>query len=311
MAKTYYETLGVSESASPDEIKKSFRTLAKKYHPDRNQGDKQAEAKFKELSEAYETLSDPRKKQEYDTLRKYGAFQGAGAQGGRPGGFATEDFDFSQFFGQGGGRQGGFTFRTGSFEDLGDFEELFSSLFGGAGPSGGRRPRRSRVQKGVDAHAEVSIGFMEAVNGTERVISFQGIAKKLKVKIPRGINNGGQIRLAGQGQPGIHGGRNGDLIITVRVMPDQNFDRRGNDIYTSATISFKDAILGCKANVKTLTRTIALTIPPGTQPGTVMRLKGQGLAVGSAHGDQYVEIKVTIPKNVTEKQRKLLEEWGE
>jgi len=117
--------------------------------------------------------------------------------------------------------------------------------------------------------------------------------------------------LAGQGMPGPPGGQNGDLIITVKVMSDQQFERRGNDIYTSATISFKEAILGCKAQVKTLTKTIALTVPPGTQPGTKLRLKGQGLAVGESQGDLYVEIKVEIPKTLTQEQRKMLEEWGD
>jgi molecular chaperone DnaJ len=327
MGKNYYDILGVSESATQDEIKKAFRSLAKKYHPDRNPGDKSAEGKFKEISEANETLSDPKKRSEYDMMRKYGAFTGAGA--GRGAGGAN--FDFSDFFRQGTGGRGGFqTFRFSSsgFDNL---QDILSSFFGGrAGPFGtqaedpfatesedlftGRRGRRpSRARKGADLKASLTLSFMEAIIGVERKLKIRQTGKTLAVKIPAGIEDGGKIRLAGQGMPGPPGApgiRNGDLIITVRVMPDQQFERKGNDIYTSATISFKDAILGCKAQVKTLTKTIALTVPPGTQPGTKLRLKGQGLAVGESQGDLYVEIKVEIPKTLTEKQRKMLEEWG-
>lgn len=309
MAKTYYETLGVNENASPDEIKKSFRTLAKRYHPDRNKGDKEAENKFKEISEAYDTLSDPKKKQQYDTMRRYSAFDPRMANR-YAGGAATEDFDFRDFFNAGQSRHGGFTFRSSGFEGNIDIEELLSSFFGGgAGPFGSQQARRPRVHKGADIIATTKVSFMEAVNGAVRLISIGETGKKLKVKVPRGIRDGGKIRLTGQGQPGIHGGRNGDLIITVRVMADKQFERKGNDIFTHTTISFKDAILGCKVNVKTLTKTISLKVPPGTQPGTKMRLKGQGLSVSGVQGDQYVEIRVSIPTTLTDKQRKLLEEW--
>jgi len=313
MRKNYYDILGVSESASPEEIKKAFRTLAKKYHPDRNPGDKAAEAKFKEISEAHETLSNSKKKAEYDTMRKYGAFTGAGA---RPGGagFGRADFDFSDLFRQGAGGRGGFqTFRFSGSPGIDGLEDIISSFFGGGDQfTGARTRRRPRVQKGADLTADLSISFMEAVNGTKRTIVIGQTGKKLAVRIPKGIEDGGKIRLAGQGMPGPmgqHGGNYGDLIITVHVMQDEQFRREGNDIHTSVTLSFKEAILGCKVNVKTLTKMVALTVPPGTQPGTKMRLKGQGLAVGSSQGDLYVEIKVEIPKTLTEKQRKALEKW--
>jgi len=309
VAKTYYDTLGLTENASPDEIKKSFRTLAKKYHPDRNKGAKEAENKFKEISEAYDTLSDPKKKQQYDTMRRYGAFDPSTARR-HAGGSATEDFDFRDFYNAGQSRSGGFTFRNSSFEGNIDIEDLLSSFFGGsAGPFGHQQTRRSRIQKGADIYSTLTVSFMDAVKGTVRLILLGDTGKKLKVKVPRGIRDGGKIRLTGQGQPGIHGGRNGDLIITVRVMADKQFERKGNDIFTHSTISFKDAILGCKVNVKTLTKTISLKVPPGTQPGTKMRLKGQGLSVSGVQGDQYVEIRVSIPTTLTDKQRKLLEEW--
>jgi len=311
MGKNFYDILGVSENASPEEIKKAFRTLAKKYHPDRNPGDKTAEAKFKEISEAHETLSNSKKKAEYDTMRKYGAFTGAGA---RPGGAGSggADFDFSDLFRQGAGGRGGFqTFRFGS-SGIDGLEDIISSFFGGADPFAGTRTRRRpRMQRGADLTASLSISFMESINGTKRTITIGQTGKKLAVRIPKGIEDGGKIRLAGQGMPGPPGGQNGDLIIMVHVMQDEQFRREGNDIHTSVTISFKQAILGCKVNVKTLTKTVALTVPTGTQPGTKMRLKGQGLAVSGSQGDLYVEIKVDIPKTLTEEQRRMLEEWKE
>ena len=312
MSKNYYDILGVSENATEEEIKKAFRTLAKKYHPDRNKGDKTAEDKFKEISEAYDTLSDPKKRQEYDNIRKYGAFTGAGAQG-RPGAGGVH-FDFSDLFNQGSGGRGGFqTFRFGG-EGVDGLDDILRQFFGG----GQRDPfsqrtarRRPSQQKGADLSARLHISFLDVVNGAQKKLRIKQTGKTVLVKIPKGIEDGAKIRLAGQGLPSRNGGKNGDLIITVHVMADQNFTRKGNDIYTSVTVSFKEAILGCKKNVKTLTKTIALTIPPGTQPGTKLRLKGQGLAVNGKQGDLYVEVKVEIPKHITDKQRKLLEEWGE
>ena len=330
MGTDFYRILGVSEDAGKEEIKKVYRRLAKKYHPDRNKGNKAAEAKFKGISEAYDTLSDEKKRTEYDTLRKYGAFAG-GPTGGFDfsrfsGGGAPGGFDFSR---SGHSGPGGFSFRFGNvsgdagagFEGL---EDVLTSFFGGGMPGArgtGGGPRcgsfgtsgtsARRPQQGVDIRASVTIPFMEAAKGTVKTLSQVGGGKKLKVRIPAGIEDGGRIRLRGQGQPAPLGGRNGDLIITVRVMPDQDFRREGNDIYSSIEILFTEAIKGCRKNVKTLTRTVALTIPPGTQPGTKLRLKGMGLSVGSVNGDQYVEIKVKIPTSLTEKQKKLLDEWEE
>lgn len=309
MAKDFYEILGVSENASLADIKKAYRKLAKQYHPDRNKGDKTAEARFKEISEAYATLSDKKKREEYDTMRKYGAFAGAQGQGAYgPGGF-----DFSGFTRDGGGVR----FSFGG--DVGDFDDILSQLFGrgsrataggfggfGADPFAGRSSRASR---GRDLTSQMSISFEEAIHGTRRMISLPN-GKKLSVKVPAGIEDGQTIRLAGQGEPGLYGGRNGDLLIKVRVMPDQQFRREGNDIYTSVAIDFTEAILGTKKKVKTLTGAVSVNIPAGTQPGTKLRLKGQGLKVGGRQGDLYVEVKVRIPTKLTEKQRKLLEEWG-
>ncbi len=317
MAKNYYDILGVKEDASQDEIKKAFRKLAMKYHPDRNRGDKTAEAKFKEVSEANETLSDPKKREEYDNLRKYGAFAGGG-----PGGFgqgAPGGFDFNDLFRQGSGGRGGFqTFRFGGSGGIEGFEDILSQMFGGGANVGaGRRPRTRRPSRGRDLRATVSVSFMEAVNGAKKKLRLRQTGKTLNVKIPAGIEDGAKIRLRGQGlppdtiMPGRTGGTNGDLIVTVRVMNDQQFERKGNDVYTNVTIPFKDAILGTKVEVKTLARTLKLTVPPGTQPGTRLRLKGMGLSVGGQQGDQFVTVNVTLPKpsDLTDKQRQALEEW--
>lgn len=310
MSKDYYKVLGVSETASDKDIKSSFRKLAKQYHPDRNKGDKKSEERFKEISEAYDVLSDSKKRSEYDNLRKYGAFAGAGQGGfsGNPQGAGFDPSSFEHIFrqGRGGGGNSRFEFRTagGGFEQ---FEDILSQFFGGGFP-GQQQNRQQRRQKGADLTSSISVTFLEAAKGSERILSLSN-GKKLKVKVPKGIENGGKIRLAGQGQPGYNGSANGDLIITVNIMPDQTFDRKGNDIYTKVDLSFVDAIKGTKVKVKTLSKAIMLTIPPGTQPGTQLRLKGQGLSVGGNQGDQYVTVNVIIPKTLSEKQKKLLDEW--
>ncbi len=303
MASDHYKTLGVAEDANAEDIKKSFRKLAKKYHPDRNKDNKAAEARFKEITEAYDTLSDPKKKSEYDMMRQYG-FPGS-PTGQNPYGGA-----FRQA-GPGGVR---FEFSTSGSEGFSGLEDIFSELFGGRTGQRGQSPFGARTgqrqSKGSDIHSQISITFMESVKGAQRMLALPG-GKKLRVKIPAGIDNNGKIRLAGQGQPGYFESDSGDLIITVQVMTDQNFERKGNDIYTSVTIPFTAAILGTKVNVKTLSKTISLSVPAGSQPGTKLRLKGQGLVVGSKHGDLFVEIKVTLPKTLTDEQKKIIEEWGE
>lgn len=308
MSRNYYDILGVDESASTDDIKKAFRTLAKKHHPDRNKGDAQAEVRFKELSEAYDTLADEQKKSQYDMMRKYGAQGGfGGARGVDPGSFGNADF--SQFFGRGGPHGGSFTFHAGGSGGVDNLDDIISSLFGGRDPFA--EVRRPGIQKGSDIHATIRISFMDAINGCAKTISGKQTSRKIRVRIPRGICDGGQIRLTGQGQPGLYGGRNGDLIIKVQVMPDKLFERKGNDVYTKVKVSFKDAILGAKVMVDTLSKKVSLTVPPGTQPGAKMRLKGQGLSIGNTQGDQYVTIEIEIPRSITQQQRKLLEKWNE
>ncbi|MEW5796360.1 MAG: DnaJ C-terminal domain-containing protein [Candidatus Zixiibacteriota bacterium] len=320
MNKDFYKVLGVSEDASKEQIRKVYRQLAKKYHPDRNKGDKTAEAKFKELQEAYAVLSDDKQREQYDLMRKYGDFAGAGQSGYGPGGMGG--FDFSELFRGGGEGSGSRVFRFGRpgnrqrAEDLGD---LFESFFGGRGEADDGEAvediladrNTGRTQRGADVATTIAIPFMDSATGVTKSLRIAGGNKTIRVKIPAGIEDGGRIRLKGQGRPGLYGGRNGDLIITVRVMPDQYFRREGNDIHTTVEVSFIEAIKGCKREVRTLTRTVSLTIPPGTQPGTRLRLKGMGLDVGGQTGDQYVEVKVTLPTTLTEKQRRLIEEWEE
>jgi molecular chaperone DnaJ len=316
----YYKTLGVDERATEQEIKKSFRKLAKEYHPDRNQGDAHKEKRFKEISEAYETLSDKKKRSEYDNLRRFGAFdngQRGGHHSGQPG---------AGPFGAG-GYTGNFSGNVGGMGDLGD---ILGSIFGGAGQGGFRRTGRgagadpfgggfgAAQQKGADVSAVIRIEFEEAINGAEKqVIITDGVGgrKTIKVKIPKGIDNGEKIRLRGLGAPGSPAtmggaaGPAGDLIVTVNVNPHQKFSRDGSNIISKVTVSFKLAALGGKATVDTLTRKIRVTIPPGTQPGSRLRLKGQGLALGGKKGDLIVEVQVEVPTELSDEQKEALDKF--
>lgn len=305
MAQDFYETLGVAENATQDDIKKQFRKLAKKYHPDRNKGDKAAESKFKELSEAYDTLGDSAKRKEYDQMRKYGAF--AGNFGGYPPGGGSRNTNFDP-------RTGGAHVHVEGFENIEDMEDILSQFFGGRGSSTfgdtlGRQ-RKGRKQKAPDSLADITVSFIEAALGSKKVISLPE-GKKLSVTIPAGLEDGAKIRLAGQGAPSVHGGSHGDLILTVHVAPDPAFSRNGNDLLTTIEATFKEAMLGAKKNVRTLTQVVAITIPAGTQPGAQLRLKGQGITAGGVTGDLYVTVQVTLPRTLTEKQKSLLEEWDD
>ena len=307
MAKDHYQQLELSENATASEIKKQFRKLAKKYHPDRNKGKPDAEARFKEINEAYNTLKDEERRKEYDMMRKYGAHPGAfSGMGGRQG-FSGASFDPSQF-------GGNFNFRTSHEGGIDGIEELLSQFFGGTGQfetAGQGRRRQPGPKRGADLVTTVQITFLESVSGVKKTIRLPGRSKSLSVKIPAGIADGGRVRLRGQGEPGLYGGKNGNLIVRVKVMQDKQFKRDGNDIYSSIDISFVEAIKGCRKPVNTLSKKVTLTIPAGTQPGTKLRLKGMGLNVSGKLGDQYVEVKVTIPTELTEKQRKIIEEWEE
>lgn len=291
-ATDYYKTLGVDKKASPEEIKKAFRKLAVKYHPDRNPNDKAAEDKFKEINEAYAVLSDPKKKEEYDTFGSSGFHKQ----------YSQEDifrgFDFSNVYrdmGAGGG------------------EDIFSRLFGGGfGRGAGRGGFRGGPQRGGDLEMEVDIAFREAAQGAEKQIAFRrsGQREELKIKIPAGVDNGSKIRIAGKGGQGEGGGPDGDLFLIIRVLPDPVFSREGGDLFVDRSIPFSAACLGTTLDVPTLEGDKRIKVPAGMQPGTKIRLKGCGIKpLGSnTKGDLYVKVAVHVPETLNAGQKKVVED---
>ena len=357
--RDYYEVLGISKSASIDEIKSSYRKLAKKYHPDLNK-EPGAEEKFKEVQEAYDVLSDEKKRARYDQFGHAAFDQNGGASG-------FNGFD---------GFQSGF-----QDVDLGDIGDIFGSFFGG-----GRRQnaRRNGPIKGNDTFISIKISFMDAVNGKKielpitidetcpscngtgaqtpndvatcsncsgtgfvrqrsqsifgtvetqgvcptcggsgKVIKnkctacsgqgFRKVKTKIDVNIPAGINDGQQLRVAGKGERGLNGGPNGDLYIEINVTPDSFFKREGNDIHVELSMNMVDACLGSTVDIPTVSGTVELSIPEGTQSGQTLKLKGKGIKDlrSSSYGDQYVHIKVETPKNLTSEQKELLTKFQE
>ncbi len=306
--RDYYKILGVERNTTEQDIKKAYRKLALKYHPDRNQGNKQAEEKFKEINEAYQVLSDPEKRARYDQLgESYSRYQQAG---GAPGGFNWEEWFTRPSSGRGGARVD-----VGDLDDLfgGGFSEFFSQIFGGMG--GGQTGARGRKtargqprQAPMTYQTPVSISFQEAYNGTQRLIQVD--SRRLEVKIPPGTHPGTKVRVAGGGPPGPNGQRT-DLYLVVDVIPDPRFEVRGKDIYTDATVDLYTAVLGGQVTVATPGGNVILTIPAGTQPGQSFRLAGRGmpeLRNPQAHGDLFVHLKVTIPRQLTATQRDLFEQ---
>lgn len=286
MAKDYYQILGIAKGASEADIKKAYRKLALEHHPDRNKGDKTSEEKFKEVTKAYEVLSDPAKRQSYDQFGHAAFEQGAGqgSGGGNPfaGGFGGAGGPFSYTYTTG-GNAGGFDFGGGA-----DPFEIFEQFFGGGGSPFGARQRRSTYSLQID--------FMEAVKGTSKRISVEG--KTQTVKIPAGIDNGQRVRF-------------GNYDILVEVRPDKRFKREGNDVVTEEEITFPEAALGTEINVGTVEGNVKLKIPSGTQPNTVIRLSQKGIpsVSGRGKGDHYVQIKVVVPKNLSSHQKEILREF--
>lgn len=274
--KDYYEILGVKKSASEDEIKKAYRTLAKKYHPDKNKGNKEAENKFKEISEAYAVLSDKEKREQYDRLGRE-AFSG----GANP--FAG--FDFSQFANR--GRAGGGGARGGRRSAPGGFTDIFSDLFGGGFESGPSR--------GQDIDAELTIDFRDAVLGTTMDLTVNG--SHIKVKIPEGVSDGQRIRLRGKGGAGASGGPPGDLNVLVHVRPHPFFERKGDDIYIDLPVTVGEAIRGAQVEVPTIQGPVRARIPAGTQGGQTFRVTGKGVKKKSGgNGDHYYRVQVMVPR---------------
>lgn len=298
--KNYYEILGVSEDASADEIKKIYRKLAREYHPDRNPDKPGAEEKFKEIQEAYSTLSDEEKRKEYDMMRKnpFGGFGG--------GGFSARNGD--QFYRSpdgtyvryGGGNPGDF---QGDFGDGGGLNDIFSRIFGGGAepdPFGGRRGGR-----GADIESTVRLSFDQALEGGKTEVHLPG-GEKVRLTIPKGVRSGFKIRLKDRGQAGPTG-RHGDLYVTFEVADHPVFRRDGNDLYVTETINAFEATLGTTRHItNAYGNRIKLPIHAGTQPGAKLRLKGQGVQAEKRTGDLYVEIEVTIPEKLTDAQREAL-----
>jgi curved DNA-binding protein len=304
--KDYYRILGVDRNASQKEIKQAYRKLARQYHPDVNPGDKTAEARFKEINEAHEVLSDPEKRKKYDQLGSQ--WQSWQRMGGRP-----QDFDWSQWFAPGTGPR----VQYGTVEDLeemfggmGGFSDFFESIFGGMGP--GQRAGTARPRRGRDVETEVEITLEEACQGTVRVVEKD--SRRLEVKIPPGVETGSRVRVRGEGAPGTVGGQAGDLYLRVKVLPHSTFERRGDDLYHDLPVDLYDAILGTEVRVPTLKGAVLLKIPPETQNGRIFRLAGQGMPKvkdPAQRGDLYVKVQVRLPEHLTDRERNLFRELAQ
>ena len=283
--RDYYEVLGVSRDASPDEIKKAYRKLAVKYHPDKNPGNAAAEEKFKEASNAYEVLSDPKKRQIYNQ-RGHAGVNDMGFHG-----FTNTEDIFSNF--------GDIFGRT----VFGNFGDVFGDVFNRQAPG---KPQT----QAMDTRIKLTISFVEAVYGTEKQVIVQG--KNITIKIPAGIKDGQTLRLHGQGGRASGGRQSSSLLVTVSVDPHPNFSREGLDLITQVTVPFTRAALGGKVRVPTLTGLINLTIPQGSQPGSQLRLRGQGIVDAAGRkGDLRVMVQVEVPKSLSRKQKDLLSELDE
>lgn len=294
----YYKTLEVSKNASADDIKKAYRKLARKYHPDMNPNDKEAERKFKELNEANEVLSNPENRAKYD---KYGENWKHGEEYER-----AQQQQRQQYQGSPSGGFSGADFGEGE-----DFSDFFQSMFGGAGGGFGQNSRGSASGKfkGQDVSAELNLNLREAAKTHQQTFDING--KKVRITIPAGVYDGQQIKLKGHGNPGINGGPNGDLYITFNISEDKDFKRDGDNLRTSVDIDLYTAVLGGDANIETLEGSVKLKVKPETQNGTTVRLKGKGFPVYKKEGesgDLYVTYNVKIPTNLTDKQKELFQQ---
>ncbi len=283
----YYKILGIDKSASEEDIKKAYRKLARKLHPDLNPNDKEAHHKFQQINEANEVLSDPEKRKKYDTYGK--DWQHA------------DQFEQQKKSRQQSQNAGGQQFYENA--EGGDFSSFFDSMFGGAGSS------RQTKFRGQDYNAELKLNLTDAMLTHQQTLTVNG--KNIRITIPAGIENGQVIKLKGYGAPGVHGGPAGDLYITFSILPHPQFKRSGNDLFTTAKIDLYTALLGGDATIETLNGKVKLAVKPGTQPGTRIRLKGKGFPVykkENEYGDLYITYEVALPTDLTEEQKKLFTE---
>lgn len=304
--KDFYHMLGVDRSASADEIKKAYRRLAKQYHPDVNKGDTVAESKFKDISEAYNVLSDPEKRKQYDMLGAYQAGYGAGT-----GGFS--------------GTQGGVRWEGEMPGGFGDFGDIFADLFGMGGVKrdqrqtewqtfgGARNHTQQRAAvRGSDTYMHVDIDFVDAIRGASKVISIRRgrEAERLTVKIPPGVDTGSKVRIAGKGEPGVNGGKAGDLYLHMKVSPHALFWREGADLFEDVPVTIYEAVLGGSIDIPTIDGSAKMKLPAGTTSAQKFRLKGKGAPVlgQNKSGDLYAIIQIVPPKEIDEETRNLCEE---
>ena len=311
--KDYYKVLGVERNASAADIKKAYRKLALKYHPDRNPGDKHSEEKFKEMNEAYQVLSYDQKRARYDQLgESYNRWQQGGSDQGN---FNWEDWVVRN---QGGAQTGGSRVDVGNLDDLfgGGFSDFFESIFGGAGGERTRTRRQTSTSRATPRQASqlqgyqqpVTISFMEAFRGTERALQLND--RRIEVKIPAGSKTGTKVRVPGAAPAGP-GGRPADLYLVIEVAADPRFEQKGEDLYTDTSIDLYTAVLGGQATVVTPAGNVLLTVPAGTQPGQTFRLGGRGmprLKSPQAAGDLFVRVKVQLPRQLSAQEKPLFEE---
>lgn len=297
--KDYYKILEVEKTANAESIKKAYRKLANKYHPDKNPNNKEAEDKFKEINEANEILSDPEKRKKYDTLGSdWNRYRQSGGTGGfddffrnTSGGSQMNYQDLSDFFSQMGG---------GSI-----FEEIFGDMTSGS-------KSRNRARKGRDVKAELTILLSESYSGVQKIIEIGG--NQLRINLKPGITDKQTLRLKGKGQQGVNGGVNGDLLLTINVAPHPKFELKGEDIYTTQVIDLYTALLGGKVKIETLKGSINLTIPPETPNNKLLRLKDLGMpkySDPSQFGSLYLKIEVQLPTNLNQREKELFTELSE